>query len=156
VCSFPAVPESRRRRGGYDSAIVWDSHPTSRRRLTEEPIGWLTTVSGRGVPSTAPVWFMLEDDGTILVYSKDPSVRVGNITANPSVTMHLEGDGRGGAIVVVNGTATFDDGAPPADEHHAFIAKYQGFLDDYGWSPAFFARGYPRPIRIAIRSIRGG
>ena len=68
MCSFPAVPESRRRRGGYDSAIVWDSHPTSRRRLTEEPIGWLTTVSGRGVPSTAPVWFMLEDDGTILVF----------------------------------------------------------------------------------------
>jgi len=123
--------------------------------MTDEPIGWLTTVSPTGVPSTAPVWFLLEEDDTILVYSKDPPIRVRNVRANPRITLHLEGDGRGGGIVVVNGSAVVDDATPPANEHHVFIAKYQAFLDRYGWTAEFFANGYPRPIRITIGSVRG-
>jgi PPOX class probable F420-dependent enzyme len=134
---------------------MWDRHADSYRRLLDEPIGWLTTVNGEGIPSTAPIWFLLEDDDSILVYSKDPSVRVRNLRANPRITLHLEGDGRGGAIVVVNGEATIDDDTPPANDHVGFIAKYQGFLDRYGWTSEYFAAEYPRPIRITIASVRG-
>jgi PPOX class probable F420-dependent enzyme len=134
---------------------MWTRHPTTNLRLIEEPIGWLTTVSDAGVPSTAPVWFLLEDDDTILVYSKDPSRRLRNIGANPNVTIHLEGDGQGGAIGIVNGVAAVDDGAPSPDDHDAYLAKYRGFLDRYGWTPEWFADHYPRPVRITIRSIVG-
>lgn len=135
---------------------MWTAHQTSHERLLDEPIAWLTTVSEKGVPSTAPVWFLMEDDDTILVYSKDPSVRVRNIAANEHITLHLEGDGRGGAIVVVNGTAAVDASVGPADEHVAFIRKYQSFLDRYGWTAEYFAENYPRPIRITPGSVRGG
>ncbi len=134
---------------------MWDDRPTSRRRIATEPIAWLTTVSDRGVPSTAPVWFVLEPDDTITVFSKDPSVRIRNLEANDRITMHLEGDGRGGAIVVLNGSARVDRDAPPADQHEAFIEKYWDFLDRYGWSPAWFAEHYPTAIRIRVRSVRG-
>lgn len=134
---------------------MWTNRPVSHQRLNDEPIGWLTTVASDGSPSTAPVWFLLEPDDSILVYSKDPSKRVENLRANPAVTLHLEGDGQGGAIVVVNGTAMISDDTPPAHAHLAFTAKYRDFLDRYGWTPQWFAEHYPRPIRITIRSIRG-
>ena len=134
---------------------MWDNKPTSRDRVGSEPIGWLTTVSDRGVPSTAPVWFILEPDDSVTIFSKDPSVRVRNLQQNDRVTLHLEGDGRGGAIVVLNGSATIDRSAPPPDDHAAFIAKYRDFLDRYGWSPAWFAEHYPTTIRMTISSVRG-
>jgi PPOX class probable F420-dependent enzyme len=132
-----------------------NNHPTAHKRLTDEPIGWLTTVSASGKPSTAPVWFYLEDDDTLTIYSKDPSVRVRNLRANKAVTLHLEGDGQGGAIVVVNGTGTLDNSIPPVTSHPAFLTKYQRFLDRYGWSAGDFARDYPTPISVTINAIRG-
>ena len=134
---------------------MWASKPTSHERVATEPIAWMTTVSADGVPSTAPVWFILEPDETITVFSRDPSVRIRNLDANDRVTLHLEGDGRGGAIVVLNGSAIVDRTAPRADEHEAFITKYRGFLDRYGWTPAWFSQNYPTRIRMTINSIRG-
>ena len=133
---------------------MFENIPHVKRRLADEPIGWLTTVSPPGKPSTAPVWFFLEDDGTITIYSKDPSVRVSNLAANERITLHLEGDGEGGAIVVLNGIATLDNSIPPVTSHPAFVAKYQQFLDRFGWSPEKFAEGYPTPIRVSIGSIQ--
>ncbi|MEN8239993.1 MAG: pyridoxamine 5'-phosphate oxidase family protein [Actinomycetota bacterium] len=129
-------------------------NPIVRQRLTDEPIAWLTTVSSAGKPSTAPVWFYLEDDDTLTIYSKDPSVRVRNLDGNGQVTLHLEGDGEGGAIVVLNGTAVIDKSISPVTSHPAFVAKYQRFLDRFGWSPDDFTRGYPTPIRVTIAAIR--
>lgn len=113
----------------------------------------MTTVSGTGVPSTAPVWFLLEPDQTITVFSRDPSIRVRNIRANPRVTLNLDGDGMGGAIVVVNADAEIARGH--AIDHRAFIAKYQPFLDRYGWTAAWFSENYPTALRLRIRSVRG-
>lgn len=134
---------------------MWTGKSNARKRVATEPIGWLTTVSADGAPSTAPVWFFLEEDDTVTVFSKDPSIRVRNVRDNVRVTLHLEGDGRGGAIVVLNGTAAVVDGAPPADEHGAFVAKYQSFLDQYQWTPQWFAEHYPTALRLTVSSIRG-
>lgn len=134
---------------------MFNNYSNAHQRLTDESIGWFTTVSASGKPSTAPVWFYLEDDDSLTIYSKDPSVRVRNLEANDQVTLHLEGDGQGGAIMVINGTATVDKSILAVTSHPAFIAKYQRFLDRYGWSPRDFAEGYPTGIRVTIRSIRG-
>jgi PPOX class probable F420-dependent enzyme len=134
---------------------MMNAHPAVKQRLTDEPIGWLTTVSVTGKPSTAPVWFFLEDDDSLTIYSKDPSVRVTNLQANPQITLHLEGDGEGGAIVVLNGEAALDNSIPAVTSHEAFIVKYQRFLDRYGWSAEQFADGYPTPISVTITAVRG-
>jgi len=133
---------------------MWSKHLNARQRLIDEPIAWLTTVSAGGVPSTAPVWFFLEEDDTISISSKDPSARVRNLRENEHVTLHLEGDGAGGRIMVLSGTAQIDDEAPPISSHRAYIAKYQPFLDRYGWTPTWFAENYPTRIHMTVTSIR--
>ena len=135
---------------------MWNAKPISHERLISEPIGWLTTVSAAGVPSTAPVWFYLEDDDTITIFSRDPSVRVRNIRENPRVTLHLDGDGVGGAIVVVNAEASAGEPAGEVVDHRGLLAKYQRFLDQYGWTAEWFADNYPTTVTLAIRSVRGG
>lgn len=134
---------------------MWTGKPITHERVLTEPIGWLTTVSPQGVPSTAPVWFLLEGDDSITIYSKDPSRRVENLKGNDRVTLHLEGDGKGGAIAVLNGSAEVAPDVRAADEHAGFIAKYQAFLDLYQWTPEWFAEHYPTAIRLTISSIRG-
>jgi PPOX class probable F420-dependent enzyme len=132
-----------------------DMKPAFRTRLGDEPIGWMTTVNASGVPSTNPVWFLLRDDGTIIVHSKDPSVRVRNLGVNPHVTLHLEGNGRGGDILVCNGVARIDREEPNAAHDIPFLDKYRSFLERNRWTPQWFADHYPTPIVMEISSIRG-
>lgn len=127
----------------------------ARTRLTDDHVGWLTSVSADGKPSTAPVWFLLEPDDSILVYSLDPSVRTSNIRANPRVTLALNSDPRGSDIVVVNGRAAVDEGAPTASNHPGYITKYRPLLDDYGWTPEWFEGRYRTAIRIVPTSVTG-
>ncbi len=132
-----------------------NEHPAIRTRLEDEPIAWLTTVASTGKPSTAPVWFYLEDDESITIYSRDPSIRVRNLADNPMVTLHLEGDGKGGAIVVLNGDAVIDKQMKGVASHPAYVAKYQRFLEKNGWTPEWFEKSYPAPITMTIRTIVG-
>src|SRR5690348_2946915 len=85
------------------------------RRLREERIAWLTTVRRDGTPQNVPVWYLWDGDA-FLLYSRPRTQKLRNIAANPHVTLHLDGNGRGGDIVVVTGDAAVDDGAPPANE----------------------------------------
>ncbi|MDH3426650.1 MAG: nitroreductase/quinone reductase family protein, partial [Acidimicrobiia bacterium] len=64
-----------------------DEHTT--KRLQNDLIAWLTTVSRGGQPQTSPVWF-LWDDGAIWVYSLPDTARVRNIEANPKVSVNLD------------------------------------------------------------------
>ena len=134
---------------------MWNNKQHSYDRYMTEKILWFTCVSAEGVPSTAPVWYHIESDTSFLVYSKEPSVRVTNLTANDRVSLSLITDEWAGDVVVLNGRATIDRTEAPADTNIAFIKKYQERLDVYGWTPQWFAEHYPTPIRIEIRSIRG-
>ena len=79
-------------------------------------IGWLTTVTPEGQPQTFPIWFLWED-GEALIYSDRRAKRNGNIAANPRVSLHLNDDGSGGDVVIVEGEARVDDTTPPVTEH---------------------------------------
>ena len=74
------------------------------RRLRDEPLAWLVTVSPAGQPQPSPIWFEW-DGSSILLYSKPDTPKLRNIAANPRVTLHLDGNGHGGDIVIVSGTA---------------------------------------------------
>lgn len=134
---------------------MWTGKEHTRNRLDVDKVAWLTTVSESGRPSTAPVWFLVEDDMTIIVYSRDPSVRVRNLAANSAVTLALNSDPKGHDIVVLNGDAVVDPSVPGAAENAAFIDKYRSDLEAYEWTPEWFASNYPAPIRITPTAIRG-
>src|SRR5215211_5545426 len=93
------------------------------RRLTEEPIGWLTTMAPDGTPQPSPIWF-LWDGETVLIYSQPNTPKLRHIAANPRVSLNLDGDGKGGNIVILTGEARVDDATPPANQVPAYLAKY--------------------------------
>ena len=76
------------------------------RRLREDVLAWLTTVDRRGTPQPVPVWFLWDGGTSILVYSRPDTPKLRSIEGNPRVSLHLDGNGRGGDIVVCLGQAT--------------------------------------------------
>jgi len=124
------------------------------RRLREELIGWLVTVRPDGLPVPVPVWF-LWDGETIVVYSQPGTPKLRNIAANPKVALHLDGNGRGGDIVVISAEARVDQSIPLVDRAPAYLAKYAAMIRADWASPAAFAGDYSVPIRLTPRAIRG-
>lgn len=126
---------------------------TARPRLETEIIGWLTTVSPAGRPQPSPVWFLLTDD-EILIYSRPNTAKLRNIAANPTVSLHLDGDGMGGGIVILNGVGRVVADEPPSDKVPAYGEKYNAAIARNSWSPSSFAADYSVAIRISVSSAR--
>ena len=116
-----------------------------------ELIGWLTTTNPDGQPQSSPIWFLWVDD-EVLVYSGKRAPRNGNVADRPLVSFNLNSDPVGGDVVTMEGEARVDLSYPPADHVAAYIAKYQGLLDDYGWTAGYFAAEYP--LAILVRPTR--
>lgn len=129
------------------------AHAAAEGRLRAEPVIWLTTVSPAGQPQSTPVWFLWEDGG-FLIYSSADGLKVRNIEASPRVSLHLEGDGQGGAIVTFEGAARIDTGGPPADAVPGYVAKYGELVRALGWDPAGLADNFPRLIRVTPTRVR--
>ena len=116
-------------------------------RLRDAIVLWLTTVRRDGQPQTSPVWFVW-DGRSFLVYSRRDSPKVPNIRANPLVSLNLDGDGEGGAIVTIEGRAQIDERTTPANELPAYVEKYRAHIERLGSEPEPFGRLYSTPIRI--------
>lgn len=125
----------------------------ARSRLESEMVIWFTSVRGDGQPQTSVVWFLLDGD-EILVYSKDGTIRNTNVANHPRVALNLDGNGRGGAVVTIEGTARIDDQTPEPKDNEAYLAKYGKLIESYRWTPEGFGRDYPVPIRVAIDRVR--
>jgi len=121
--------------------------------LREERLAWLVTVRSNGKPEPLPVWF-LWDGESFLVYSQPAKRKLRNIEENPHVSLHLDGDGGGGDIVVVSGEARVSED-PPANQVPAYVEKYSWGFERLGMSAAEFAREYSVPIRISFGSLSG-
>ena len=124
------------------------------RRLRDELIYWLVTVDPDGTPQPSPVW-ALRDGETFLVYSQPDTPKLQNIASRPRVALHLDGDGRGGDVVVVTGEARIDSGALPADRVEAYVVKYRDGMRRIGMTPESFARAYSVAIRVTPTRLRG-
>ena len=120
--------------GRREVTVVFDggseSDARALERLATDMIGWLTTVTPDGQPQTFPIWFLWED-GEVLIYSDRRAKRNVNIAGNPRVSLHLNDDGRGGDVVVVEGEARVDHTTPPVPP----------------------ARGLPRQVRRLDRRV---
>jgi PPOX class probable F420-dependent enzyme len=124
------------------------------RRLREEQVVWLTTVTPAGAPLPRPVGFLWDGGDLVSVYSQ-PGARVRNIAANPRVTLNFDGDGRGGDVVVLSGAAHIDTSARPADALPAWLEKYAAHIAGFGMTPATYAARFSVPIRIRLTRADG-
>ncbi|MBM7785247.1 TIGR03667 family PPOX class F420-dependent oxidoreductase [Tenggerimyces flavus] len=102
--------------------------PADRRRvedrLRHNLMAWLTTVRPDGQPVSVPLWFLLRDDETILIYSRPSKQKLSNLEANPRVSFTLDVTDIGRNIVRIEGTAAQVHDVPPAHEQDAYLAKY--------------------------------
>ena len=124
------------------------------RHLNGEIVVWLTTVSARGAPLPMPVWFLWDGEDSVVVYSQR-GARVRNLESIPHVTLNFAGDGGGGDIVVLSGTATLDRDGPGADRDAGYLAKYDEHIARIGHTPESFANRYSVPVRIRLERLRG-
>jgi PPOX class probable F420-dependent enzyme len=93
-------------------------------RLRQNLIAWLTTVRPNGQPESVPVWFLVREDESILVYSQPGKVKLTNIIENPKVALGLDVTDIGRDIIRIDGTARRADDHPAANEVPAYVAKY--------------------------------
>lgn len=122
-------------------------------RLEGETIGWLVTVGGDGTPQPSPVWY-LWDGESCLIYSRPNTPKVRNVERHPQTALHLDGDGKGGNIVVLTGTAVVE-AAAPADQNPTYLAKYGAGIARIGMTPESFAAAYSVAIRFRPAALRG-
>jgi PPOX class probable F420-dependent enzyme len=133
------------------------STPFGRRvqaRLRQERVIWLTTVGADGTPQPNPVWF-LWDGSSFLVYSLGDAQRLRHIERNPRVALHFDGNGQGGDIAVITGSARRSPSEPPADQVPAYVDKYRDFIARNFGTPEAFAQRYPVALRITPEHARG-
>lgn len=128
-------------------------NPRAEQRLRDELIIWLTTVSASGQPQTSAVWFWW-DGAEFLIYSLPGTARTTNIEANSRVSLNLDGNGRGGDVVSIEGKARIDLEAPRSSEMGDYAAKYRALIADHNWTPESFAVDYPIPLRITATRAR--
>ena len=124
------------------------------RRLLEEEIIWLTTVSKNGTAQPRPIWFLWEDE-TVLMYSKPNTFKLAHIKRNPRIALNFDGNGQGGDIIVFTGECQIDETAPRADDHAEFAKKYQDGIKRINMTPKTFADTYSVALRVKLTNLRG-
>lgn len=136
--------------------LDWDSAFGRRvqRRLRTERIIWLTTVGADLTPQPRPVWFLWEGD-SFLVYSRPDTAKLKHIVRSSKVSLHFDGDGLGGDIVVFVGDAEIVEDRPPADQVPAYVEKYVQGFKRISLTPGQFAKEYPVAVRITPKAVRG-
>jgi PPOX class probable F420-dependent enzyme len=123
------------------------------RRLEEELVVWLTTITPGGAPQPTPVWF-LWNGGEFLIYSQPKALKLRNIRSNSRVTLNLNTDPYGGDVLVVYGEARIDADAPLSSEVQAYVDKYRGQIKNLDMTPESFARSYSVAIRVKPEQVR--
>ncbi|WP_454197780.1 TIGR03667 family PPOX class F420-dependent oxidoreductase [Nocardia sp. Marseille-Q1738] len=124
------------------------------KRLTQEAIIWLTTVSPSGTPQPNPVWFQWRDEA-FLIFTQPGTPKLRNIAADPRVSLNFNSTATGGDVVVFTGTAQVDAAGASASELDAFVEKYTEGLVDIGMTREQFFADYSVPVRIVPDRLRG-
>jgi PPOX class probable F420-dependent enzyme len=124
------------------------------RRLREDLAGWVVTVSRTGTPQPVPVWFLWDGASTILCYSQPGQPKLRNISRNPRVAFHLDGNRKGENVIVCLGEARLVD-EPPLDENGRYMEKYRERIAEIGQTPERFGELFTTAYRITIARVRG-
>ena len=127
------------------------------RRLSDDKLIWLTTVGADGTPQPNPVWFLWQSPGTVLVYNRPDANRLTHIAHRPQVALNLDGNGKGGDIVVLTGPPRSHPRLPggPGADNEAYLAKYAEDMARVSGSTEAFADAYPVAIEVTVGRLRG-
>ncbi len=117
-------------------------------RLRSNLMAWLTTVRPDGQPDSVPVWFLVREDDTILVYSQPRKMKLRNIRENPKVTLGLDVTDIGRDIIRIDGTAEHAADVPPADRQPQYAAKYAERIGAMFGTPRRFAELFSEALII--------
>ncbi len=117
-------------------------------RLRVNLMAWLTSVRQDGRPDCVPVWFLLRDDETILIYSQPGKVKLRNISVNQKVALGLDVTDLGRDVIRVEGTAEHVPAFPAADQVPEYVVKYAERIGALFGTPAQFAALYSEAVII--------
>jgi PPOX class probable F420-dependent enzyme len=127
--------------------------PEAKRRIAEDHVGWLTTVTDSGAPAPNPVWFVADGDD-LVVFTAPGSRKVHNIAQRPAVTIHFNSDSEGGDVVIIAGTATLSHGRPPSTLR-AYLDKYESSITGpLGMTVEEIDETYDTEVRIRPTRVR--
>ena len=118
-------------------------------RLRTNIMAWLTTVSPSGRPDSVPVWFLVRDDETILLYSQPNKPKLRNIELNANVALGLDVTDLGRDVIRIEGTATRQPGAPRADQIPEYVVKYIERIAAISGTAERFAELFSEAVVIA-------
>jgi PPOX class probable F420-dependent enzyme len=122
-------------------------------RLSANLMAWLTTVRPDGRPDSVPVWFLLRDDETILIYSQPGKIKLRNIVKNPQVALGLDVTDLGRDIIRIDGTAEHVPGFPAADQVPDYVVKYGERIAAIFGTPSKFAALYSQALIITVQRL---
>jgi PPOX class probable F420-dependent enzyme len=117
-------------------------------RLHGNLMAWLTTVRPDRQPVSVPVWFLLREDETFLVYSQADKLKLRNIEQNPQVALGLDVTDLGRDVIRLHGTARHAGDVPPADQNPEYVLKYTERIAAIFGTADRFAALYSAPLVI--------
>jgi PPOX class probable F420-dependent enzyme len=123
-------------------------------RLRHNLMAWLTTVRPDGQPVSVPVWFLMREDGTILLYSQPGKDKLRSIVDNPKVSLTLDVTDIGRNIVRIEGTVRQADDEPAANQQPAYLAKYTERIGAIFGTPERFAELFSVPLVVTPAKLR--
>ena len=125
----------------------------AQRRISQDKVAWLTTITDRGGPAPNPVWFV-PDGEDLVVFSTPHARKVRNIEQRPTVTLHFNSDPDGGDVVVITGEAAITRGQRPSAVG-AYLDKYEtSITGPLGMTVDEIDRTYDTEIRIRPTRVR--
>jgi PPOX class probable F420-dependent enzyme len=130
------------------SHLAPDDRARVEARLRANLMVWLTTVRPDGQPVSVPVWFLMREDGTVLLYSRPEKQKLRNIARNPKVSLGLDVTDIGRNIVRMEGVARVADDEPPAHHQPAYVAKYTERIAALFGTPERFAEQFSTALVI--------
>jgi len=122
------------------------------KRLKDEYVVWLTTVSSNGTPQPNPVWFYWDGE-TLLMYSQPSAHKVKNIARNPRVSVNFQANDAGEDVIVLTGTASLLKNPPQHDPR--YLQKYRDLIPKIGLTPQSLAASYSVLIIVTPNKLRG-
>jgi PPOX class probable F420-dependent enzyme len=125
-----------------------------KRRLRQEQIIWLTTVSSQNTPQPRPVWFHW-DGQTVLIFSQANAAKVRHIAHNPTVALNFNSDEEGGDVGVLIGDALILQEPPPPNRVKAYLRKYKDGIKGLGMTAAALQDAFSVAILVTPRAVRG-
>ncbi len=124
-------------------------------RLRDEEHIWLTTVRADGLPLPTLVWFLWEQDETVLIYSQPNKQKLLNITRNPKVALNFNSDVLGDDMIIFERRGAQPEAdAAVATEHPAYLG-IGGASSDRHDARRSFAKSYSVAIRVTPTKVRG-